>query len=532
MIRRFRALWVGFALCAVLAALVNMPGAAAQGLPPLKATLFLVDPPADLTYDALSDATPVKIRLRVENVSGAPVRTTEGFHQTEFWRRLYFTDPRGGIITNVAEAITHSDARVGFCLSRQGALQTPTAIPVVPIEVLEDTPQPDGPARFLREFLIDDARRFFDLTRSGRHTAEVRFDLLVFETDGALIGDCDQFPDTTLVDVRGGVPGRREHTIVSNAIEFVIRGIDSTPPTTIAIFDPVPIGEWHRGDVTVRLSAEDDPEGSGVARIVTSTSGAQSGEQTFDGPTGELTIIAEGATTVRFRAVDAAENHEFEQTALVQIDRTPPTVSIAPVAGTFIINAPLTLTVNAADLLSGLRPGSPMTTITPPGGPATAVPSGATVTLPKVGTTIATAVAVDVAGNQATAGASYTVVYNFGGFSAPLAAVDANATCPATCPTFKYGSTVTVAFRLLDHANVPVGTSVATIAVQPLMTTAAAATRFLGAGKYAKSNQFLYDKRRQEYVFDINTRAITRGDWRIQVTLDDGTSRYALMRLQ
>lgn len=204
--------------------------AMAQG-PPLNATLFFRNPPPGAIF---SPTTPITIVLQLQNVSGAPVNTTDGFSSTDFWRRLFFTLPGGGIVTNTGEAGIHRDARVGFCHSRQHVLQRPTAIPVVPVEVLAGpTPPPGPPNPFFFEYVIPDARRFYDLTRTGRYTVDARIPLLTFVTSdsNAVFSDCDQFEGQTVVNV-AAVTGRQAFTVRSNSLEFNIpyRFVGFGPP--------------------------------------------------------------------------------------------------------------------------------------------------------------------------------------------------------------------------------------------------------------------------------------------------------------
>lgn len=198
-----------------------LPEVAVAQSPPLKAALFFKNPPPGLIY---SPTTPITIILQIENESGASVNTTEGFSAEDHWRRLFFTLPGGGIVTNTAEAGTHRDARVGFCHSRSRVLQRPTAIPVVPVEVLAAGSRPPAPPpnRFFLEYEID-ARRFYDLTRTGRFSVDARIPLLTFSTSdpNAIFFDCDQFEGETVVNV-SAVTGRQAFIVLSNSLEFVI----------------------------------------------------------------------------------------------------------------------------------------------------------------------------------------------------------------------------------------------------------------------------------------------------------------------
>ncbi len=192
--------------------------ALAQG-PPVTATLFLKNPPPNAIY---APGIPITIVVQVQNSSGSSVNTTQGFATTDFWRRLVFTAPTGGLIINTAEAVIHGDTRLFYCFSRQGVLQRPTTIPVVPIEVLAGPPTP-----FFVEFTIDDARRFYALTQSGRYTGIVQFPLQAFTVSdpNAVITDCDQFLGQPVVNVGAAtLSGRQQFTVVSNPIEFIISG--------------------------------------------------------------------------------------------------------------------------------------------------------------------------------------------------------------------------------------------------------------------------------------------------------------------
>ena len=102
--------------------------------------------------------------------------------------------------------------------------------------------------------------------------------------------------------------------------------VDQIPPTTAASASPGPNANgWNRTDVTVALSATDNPGGSGVKSIAFSTTGAQTvASTTVAGSTASVTISAEGTTTLSFFATDNAGNQEVAKTLAIRIDRTPP----------------------------------------------------------------------------------------------------------------------------------------------------------------------------------------------------------------
>ena len=100
---------------------------------------------------------PIRIVLQIENCSGDRVLTTDKFSSTDFFRRLYFTDPNGGTIVNKAEETLHAFSETFFCHSRNGVLQS-TTIPVVPVEVLAGPQGEPAVPHFFREFVIDPGR--------------------------------------------------------------------------------------------------------------------------------------------------------------------------------------------------------------------------------------------------------------------------------------------------------------------------------------------------------------------------------------
>ena len=96
---------------------------------------------------------------------------------------------------------------------------------------------------------------------------------------------------------------------------------ETAPHTTQSGADEV----WHRTPVTVRLSAADNPGGSGVARTE---------YRLDDGPlaTGsEVVVDGDGVHALGYRSVDRAGNEEAFNRVVVRVDASPP-VPRAPTA--------------------------------------------------------------------------------------------------------------------------------------------------------------------------------------------------------
>ena len=136
-------------------------------------------------------------------------------------------------------------------------------------------------------------------------------------------------------------------------------GPDLSASTTVAAANPpANANGWNNADVTVTLTATDNVNGSGVKQIAFATTGAQVGTGIVSGGSASLIISAEGQTTVTYYATDNAGNVETARTLVVQLDKTPPSLSGMPAAGCEIwppnnklVNV---ATVAAQDGLSGL----------------------------------------------------------------------------------------------------------------------------------------------------------------------------------
>jgi len=227
---------------------VAPPSALAQCNPPLRVTIKFGNVPADVTFSPLPAATSIPIVVQVENCSGAPVLTTDGFSSTDFFRRLYFKDPGGGTIVNQGEEQLHFDTqRLSnvFCLSRNGVLQS-SGIPVVPVQQLAGPPSP-----FFREYLISAARTAYDLSLPGYYTVSARIDFLTFD-GSAKITDCDQFSGTTLVPVGSDAPGHHEFSITANTLQLVIAG-PAAANSSIVGTGPVVANGADASTVTITL---------------------------------------------------------------------------------------------------------------------------------------------------------------------------------------------------------------------------------------------------------------------------------------
>jgi hypothetical protein len=141
---------------------------------------------------------------------------------------------------------------------------------------------------------------------------------------------------------------------------------DATPPSTVATPSPGPNANgWNKGTVTVALASTDNPGGSGVKEIHVTLAGALTDSQVVPGGSANVSITAEGTTTVTYFAVDNTGNQENSKALTVRIDKTPPAISGMPPADCTLWPPDHRLVqvaaVTAGDALSGLA-GAPQVT--------------------------------------------------------------------------------------------------------------------------------------------------------------------------
>jgi 6-phosphogluconolactonase len=207
----------------------------------------------------------------------------------------------------------------------------------------------------------------------------------------------------------------------------VIGVSDHTPPTTIPTASPDSNSDgWNNSDVTVNLSATDNPGGSGVELIQFALAGAQNtGWRSVTGNMALLTISAEGTTVLSYFATDRAGIQEAVKTLTIRIDKTPPVISGFPAPGCTIWPPNHKLvqvaTVTAIDALSRLAPGSftVIGTSNDPSNGQIAITGGPDQFLVQLGadrnvTYTLTATARDLAGNTLTKRAICTVPHDLG----------------------------------------------------------------------------------------------------------------------
>jgi lysophospholipase L1-like esterase len=273
--------------------------------------------------------------------------------------------------------------------------------------------------------------------------------------------------------------------------------VDQTPPNAPSLVpDRAPDyaggGGWYKDSVTVTVKSNGDPP------LADGSTGSGVDPGSIEGP---FTHSSSGVFTDTTSVKDRAGNQSASATSTVQLDATPPSVSIS-CPGTVLLGAKASAVVSASDGQSGLAED----------------PSGTkTINTSTVGPKTTTAVAADNVGHKTTKECTTNVGYAFSGILQPVN--------PDGSSIFKLGSTVPIKFVLTNAGGTPVSTAVASLSVAKVtneidgtfaeaVSTSAATTGSL----------FRYDNSAQQYIFNLGTSALSKGTWDMKVTLDDGTT--------
>jgi lysophospholipase L1-like esterase len=268
---------------------------------------------------------------------------------------------------------------------------------------------------------------------------------------------------------------------------------DVSAPEPSILVDPLPTPSgWHRSDVTVSVSYRDD---AGLRGIEYRAAGA-SWEQVL-GDRLELGFTAEGEHVVEIRALDVNGNQSVTQEITVRIDRLAPVVDLDALSPhqRVMLGAPLIARYGCADSRSFVR------TCT------AAVAPGRLVDTSTVGDHSFTVTAVDHAGNRVVVEHRYSVRYGWSGPLSPL--------LPGQPRVVHVGDTLPVRFELTNHLGVPVSTAQVAVALEGPRGTS---TRRRPANPLAR-----WVDRTGQYLYVVDTRALTPGVWDVVVRPDDGS---------
>jgi uncharacterized lipoprotein YddW (UPF0748 family)/fibronectin type 3 domain-containing protein len=132
----------------------------------------------------------------------------------------------------------------------------------------------------------------------------------------------------------------------SNAIAMT-NILDATPPVTTAVIEGTQHNGWYVSEVSVKLSASDDMSGVKVTEYSTDSGASW---QPYSAP---ISLAADGMHTLLYRSVDNTDNVEQAKTAVIQIDRTAPTVQMTGGLA-YTVDQTVQIGCTASDTVSGI----------------------------------------------------------------------------------------------------------------------------------------------------------------------------------
>lgn len=284
-----------------------------------------------------------------------------------------------------------------------------------------------------------------------------------------------------------------------NSASFTVTGInlDKTAPliTGAATTQPNANG-WYNTDVTVHFDA-----GDGLSGLETVTQ--------------DTVIDTEGAgQIVTGTAMDKAGNSAIFTVENINIDKTQPgiTVSIPQDGAEYLLHEKVNADWTAADSLSGIDSVTGT------------VASGSLIDTSTVGEKTFTVEATDRAGNKTVKTVKYYVRYKYGGVLPPLKQ-DGSSTVK--------GGAVPVKFQLADAAGKYVSTAAARLYLSKMTNgTSGSEIEASSPGKANDGNLFRYDSKDNQYIHNLSAKDLSSGEWRLRISLDDGTSKYVNIEIK
>jgi hypothetical protein len=277
---------------------------------------------------------------------------------------------------------------------------------------------------------------------------------------------------------------------------------DTTPPTTtMSLSGTEGNNGWYTSAVDVTLTATDNEGGSGVKEIhYILDSGT---ETTVTGASAIFTISTDASHSLEYWAVDNSNNVETpHNTATIKIDKTAPVFDTFVVPTGVLLNQPdVEVTWTAHDATSGLDTSNPTSPIN--------------IDTSTVGTKTGSVTLYDVAGNSVSHSYSVSVGYNMLGFLQPIN-MDGTS-------IFKQGSTVPTKFQLTDYFGNYVSNAEAKLTNVKFTTVPVGTeTEAVSTSAATTGNLFRYDTTSNQYIFNLGTKGLEKGGYRITATLDSG----------
>jgi hypothetical protein len=216
-------------------------------------------------------------------------------------------------------------------------------------------------------------------------------------------------------------------------------------------------------------------------------------------------------------ATDNAGNSTSVSFGSIKIDKTPPVLSVAVSPNPVLLNGNATLLTNAADTLSGIKPGSM---------PCLSLDTTT------VGFKSTACYVSDNAGNTTQSTATYRVIYDFDGFLRPVNDCINNLCESGQDIIFKPGSTIPLKFRLKDAKGNVVQAVSAPLWLVPVQFDYLPVVQPDDFEFQVSNSIYEWRKNQGSYVYEWNTKGLLDNSiWAVGVKLDDGTTYYVFVAL-
>ncbi|RYG23438.1 HYR domain-containing protein [bacterium] len=282
-------------------------------------------------------------------------------------------------------------------------------------------------------------------------------------------------------------------------------GNKSTKSFDVEVQDTTAPAVTTPGSITLEATGP----GGAVATFATSATDIVDGSvPTTNSPVSGSTFPL-GTTTVNVSAKDAAGNVGKGSFSVTVQDTTAPVISVPSTINVFATSgagAVVNFAISATDLVSGAVMPSP---------------SKASGNVFAPGTTTVVVTAKDAAGNTSTKSFNVVVRFKDSGFLQPINADGSS--------VFKFGSTIPVKVKISPTVTdavirlyyAKVSNSVVGSDVEAVSTSAA-----------DTGNQLRYDATADQYIFNLNTKALEAGTWQLKLDFGDGVLRTVNISLK
>ncbi|WP_086667111.1 HYR domain-containing protein [Lentzea kentuckyensis] len=280
-----------------------------------------------------------------------------------------------------------------------------------------------------------------------------------------------------------------------------------------------------RGSFTVSVIDADSPAVTVPSTITAEAGGPNGAIVTYPVPSshdtvdGDLPVTCDhasgatyplGDTTVTCSATDKANNASTNTFTIRVVDTTPPSL-------THLADQVVTATTSNGASVSYTPPTA--TDLVNGGLSVGCTPSPATTF--SLGTTKVTCTATDAAGNVGSTSFQVVVTYSWSGLLQPV----------SEGATYRLGGTVPVRFSLTGAST---GITTATARLWLAQVAGGSPSSEITAtptGSATSGNTFRYDPTNNLYIFNLSTKSLEPGKWRLRIDLGDGSSHVITITL-